>query len=63
MVVEDGAPGYKGHARTYRELNGIGALKCPAQSPDLNLVETFWNDVEAELGQIWGGVPVSFALL
>lgn len=50
MVVKDRTPGNKVHARTYRELNGIDALKRPAQSLDLSLTEALWNDVETELG-------------
>ena len=37
-----------------RELNGMDVLPWPAQSPDPNLIEAFWQDVKVELGQIWG---------
>ena len=29
---------------------------CAAQTPDLNLIEALWQDVEVKLGQIWGRV-------
>jgi len=56
VVVEDGAPGHKKHAITYRNLNGMDAIQWPAQSPDLNLIEALWMDMETELGEIWGRV-------
>ena len=45
---------HKGHARTYREINGIDSLKSPARSL-VNHIEALWNDVEAELGQMCMG--------
>jgi len=53
-VQEDNAPGHKGYAEAYRELNGMETLEWPAESPDLNLIEACWRDVETELGEIWG---------
>jgi transposase len=53
IVMEDGAPGHKGYSKGYRELNGIEVLEWPAQSPDLNLIEACWRDIETELGEIW----------
>jgi hypothetical protein len=55
-AVEDGAPGHKGYSIQYRELNEVDSVEWPAQSPDLNLIEALWGDIEAELGEIWGRV-------
>jgi hypothetical protein len=55
-VVEDGAPGHKKYAIHYRNLNEMDTIQWPAQSPDLNLIEALWMDLETELGEIWGRV-------
>ena len=54
MIVEDGASGHQKHAKTYRELNNMASLIWPPQSPDLNLIEAIWQEIENELGMIWG---------
>ena len=54
IVQEDNAPGHKGYAKAYRELNGMETLEWLAESPDLNPVGACWGDVEMELGEIWG---------
>ena len=51
-MQEDGDPGHKRHGKAHGELNGMEPLDCPAESPDLNLIEACWGDVETELGEI-----------
>ncbi|KAG0130857.1 hypothetical protein HOY82DRAFT_459952, partial [Tuber indicum] len=53
---EDGAPGHKGYAIQYRNLNQVETTRWPAQSPDLNLIEALWLDMENELGETWGRI-------
>lgn len=55
-VVEDGAPGHKGFSTRYRNLNQMETTRWPAQSPDLNLIENLWLDMENELGETWGRI-------
>ena len=55
-VIEDGAPGHQKYARIYRQKNEIDAVPWPAQSPDLNLIEALWMDLETELGETWGRI-------
>ena len=55
-VVEDGAPEHKGFSIRYGDLNGIETTHWPAQSPDLNLIEHLWLDMENELGETWGRI-------
>jgi len=52
-VVEDNSPGHQGYAKSYWALNGIDYIPWPPQSPDLNLIEAFWAEIETELGQIY----------
>jgi len=51
---EDNASELKGHPDRYRELNEIEILEWPAQSPDLNPIESAWREIETDLGGIRG---------
>ncbi|RPB04582.1 hypothetical protein L873DRAFT_1798869 [Choiromyces venosus 120613-1] len=39
-----------------RKKNEVDILPCPPQSPDLNLIENIWGDMEAYLGRRYGRV-------
>jgi len=56
-VMEDGAPGHKGFAKNYRQLNEMEHLPWPTQSPDLNLRGTlagYGDETTGILGLNWG---------
>lgn len=56
QVVEDGAPGHKKFAIECRRRNNMEVVHCSPQSPDLNLIEALWGDMETELGETFGSI-------
>ncbi|KAG0130625.1 hypothetical protein HOY82DRAFT_486531 [Tuber indicum] len=55
-VIEDGALGHKGHTTRYQNQNEMETIRWPAQSPDWNVIEALWLDLEKELGKTWGQI-------
>lgn len=55
-MVEGNAPGHKGQANIYRQINQLDVIPWPAQSPYLNSIEALWWEMETELGKTVGRV-------
>lgn len=51
-VMEDNAPGHLGVSIPYRIKNRMRTFWWPPQSPDMNPLETVWNDMKRELGKV-----------
>ncbi len=50
-IMEDNAPGHWGVSVPYRIFNRLRTFWWPPQSPDMNPLETLWNDMKKELGK------------
>ncbi|RPB06289.1 hypothetical protein P167DRAFT_593168, partial [Morchella conica CCBAS932] len=53
-VVEDNTPGHNKYASRCQEKNNLDSIDWPPQSPDLNLIENFWNDMNEYVRRRYG---------